>query len=391
MTRSNIFLLGLALVQIVLIILTGGDDVTIETHKEEMGREPFAGLQVSAVARIEITDDDLRTVVLERKEQPEKEKESEEDQSKDEDASEEKEEEGRWVLANLGGFPAKSGEAERAIRAIAKVRLMRVLTRRKKNFTALEVSDARFARHVVVKGEDGRVLADFYIGDSDRPNTVRFREAGKEVAYEASGIDTWDFNADPTSWVETSFTDFEKQDIVRVRLENENGTFEIALEEKQKPAAEGGEKAAAGEDEAAASRPAGQEGGKKDAAEGEAAEKVWVVVEPAPRAGTVLDKDDVEIWLGSFCSLYLADPIGPDETKAEYGFEKPTARVVLTMKDGQAHEIVIGAFREEDKDYYARRSGFDYVVTLREWSVNGPFKKKLDDLLPKEEDQQEDK
>jgi len=345
----------------VLLLCTGGEPTAPITSSKEVGQEPFATLDASMVARLEITDDNLKSVVLEKETASSKKKEKPDQQAKE-----------SWVMTSLGGFPARKSDAERAITSLKKLRISRVLTRKKKKFTGLQVSQERFARHLVLKDKAGKTLADLFIGDGDRPNAVHYRKLGGDTAFEASGIDTFDFNADTGSWVDTQFTNLTADDVVRVAFQSSAGNFVLAREAKPKKKEQ--------PKKPTTSKPSAKKEGKKKK---EPAEQQWVVKEPKKQAGTVCDQDKVKTLLSSLCSIYAANPIGKLKDPQSHGFDHPTAKVTITMKDKAETVITVGAERKKEKDFFAHRSGFDYILTLRSWTINDTLKKKLADLLPK--------
>lgn len=392
MSKANLILLGLAVVQIVLVLVTGGDGGGgASGGGPAAGEKPYTAIDAANVGKIEITDDE-KTVAVERVAGTEGKEDT-------------------WGLTSKEGYPVKSTEVTTVTGAVNKLVRGRSVTRHKKNHTNLQVSDSRFSRHVVVKDKSGGTLADFYLGEGKSSEGMFFRKAGEDTAYHASGANAYEFSTSPSSWVDTTFTDIPFDDVVKVKLEREAGTIEFAKVERPKggaaPAPAATEPPKEGEPKPPETPKEGEkpadppkEGEAKPAdapKEGEAAAKppeapkvetetVWTLTFPEAKD---LDKSKVESLVRSLGRIYMGDPVGKEE-KEEYGFAKPTATATITLKDGAVRTVTVGKKREKESDYYARRSGFDFIVTLRSYTVDDSFLKKLDDLLPPKPEEKKD-
>ncbi len=380
MSKTNLILLGIAVVQLVLVLFVGGDDGRRAASASVTLGDPIfaAALDSASIGRIEVTDDDGKTVEVQRVPGPEGKPDT-------------------FGLASKDGFPVRESEVTSLVGTLNKMRRGRVVTTKPKSFTNLQVANERFARHVVLKDKSGGTLADFYLGEGQKSDQLLYRKAGEEVAYLASGASSFEFSTGTSAWVETTFTDFPFDEVVKVKLERESGAIEFEREDRPKPGAapKEGEKPKEGEAPKDGDTP--KEGDKPK--EGEApkdgekpkdsekpaeapkpeTEPVWVL--RSPEGPKDLDKAKVDTLVRGLCRLYLAEPAGKGE-KEEYGFGKPTATATLTLKDGAVRTIKVGAKREKENDYFAQRTGFAFVATLRSYSIDDYFLKKLDDLFP---------
>lgn len=355
MSRTNLILVIVMVIQLVLLLAFGGDQDSSSAGESSSVKVEtvYSGIKLENIERIEIQDDE-QTIAVERVAGTDGKEDS-------------------WGLASKEGFPVRSTEVTQLVEVLGKLSRGRVVTSKKKNLANHEVSDDHFARRVTLKDKAGTSIADFYLGESGQPDQVIFRKAGNDVAYAATGVSTFQFAANASTWVDTKFTNFTFDDVTKLKIEREGGPIEIERQERPKAAA------------TEAKPPETTPPVEKKPEEGKPEEKkpetevVWVL--QTPEGPKDLDKSKAESMIRGLCQLYLGDPIGKAE-KPEHGFGKPTATASLTMKDGAIKVITVGAKREKETDYFARCSGFDFIATLRAYSVDDQILKKTDDLLP---------
>jgi|GEM_PF-7049316 hypothetical protein len=345
MNRLILILASLAAVQVLIITtcLGHGDE---SSAKEDFAiTQPFAHLKDADIHTLEVFESDGTSVKLVRGE--------------GKDGAE-----GAFGLANKGDYPAKITEVDNLLAAIKKLSTGRIATRQEKSFTALEVADQNFNRHVVAKAKDGTALADFYLGSGKKGGSIFYRRAGANLVQHATGVEPWEFSASATAWVESQFTEIAVDDVTKVTLERADGTLQIEKSEVVQ-----------------ARDPA-----LPPLKEGEEPEKdvVWTNTTAVPPQ--TLDNGKVEALLATLGRIYIAEPIGKGE-KPEQGFEKPSAKATLQKKDGSTIVLTIGAKRDKENDWFIRKSGFDWSATVRTYTVEDAFQKKAEALLPDKKDE----
>jgi Domain of unknown function (DUF4340) len=347
LVKANLIMLGLLLVQAIVIVALPKEGASAKAADDDTavaGRQPYSSVQAKDARAVTITSGDGKVVKLSGGAAKEG----------DKDVT-------TWVLANRDGFPARAADVEKIIDAVKKITLSRVITRQEKRYARLKVADGVMHARVQIAGEGGRTLSDFRLGEGDF-NSVHLRIEGDPAVYEATGVSTWEFPVAVSGLVDTSFLDLPADQVVKVRVSHAAEMFDVVKEAPEsRPESQ---PASRGTDTGPATR--GTE------------------TKPEPRwvsGGKTLDKTKVDSWIRALTRVSLGDPIGK-EKKPEYGFEKPTATVVLTMADGKETTIVVGAERKEEHDYYLTATGKDFVVTVASWSATDQFQKKLKDLLP---------
>lgn len=344
MNRLILILAALAAVQIVVITTCLGPEESGSAQDAVVITQPFASLQEADIHALEVTESDGNTVKLAR--------------GADKDGKP-----GAFGLADKGNYPAKQTEVDNLMSALKKLSTGRVATRQAKSFTALEVADQNFNRHVVARKKDGTVLADFYLGSGKKGGSIFFRRAGSDVAQHATGVDTWEFSASASSWVDSQFTEIPVDDVTQLTLERTEGTLRLQRSEQAKvvdpqvPLKEG---------------------------EQPETEVIWTETTAVPPRRA--DNSKVEALLSSLGRIYIAEPVGQGE-KPEQGFEKPTARATIQKKDGSTIVLSIGAQREKESDWFIKKSGFDWIATVRSYTVEDVFQKKSDALQADKKDE----
>ena len=346
MNRTSWILAICAALQLAAILVFLGPDTATQGGVITEATQPYASLKAEDITSISIIESDGTSVQLER----------ERKSAANADATAPL---GKFGLADKGAFPVREIELDNLVSAVQRISVGRVATRQEKSFTSLEVADQRFNRHVLLKKADGTVLADFFLGTGKQGSSVFYRRNGGDAAHHATGVDTYEFGTSANAWVETQFTDVPTAEVTRVTLEREAGVLTLERSEREKPRA--------------ADAPPLAEGVKPET------ESLWTEISATPPR--LADNGKVEALLAALGRMYLAEPIGA-ERKAEYGFDKPTAKATLVLKDGKTTMISVGAKREKENDWFIERSGFNWVATIRPYTLEEYFQKKADDLQP---------
>jgi hypothetical protein len=371
--KPVLVLAALAVVQTVLLLVTGsGGPEASAGPAVTAPRKPFAAVQASGVGSLAITDEEGKRIELRREEK---------------DGGE-----STWVLASSGNYPARAESVDNVMKALARLSLGRVITRRVAAFTELEVAESRFARHVVAKDPAGSVLVDLYVGNGKQPNTIVARLQGEDAAYQATGADTFEFSTNASSWVASLVFEAPFEEVVQASIRNEHGEFTVAKVERPKAAPpEGAKPPAEGEKPPAeGERPPAE--GEKPPAEGEtdptaggaapekpATETLWVL--RTAEGEKDAEASRVETWLRGATRIYIADPVGT-EARPDHGFDPPVATLTLTLKDGAVRTLELGSAKDKDGNQHLRTSKGPGIATIRSYTVNEVFLKRAADLVP---------
>jgi hypothetical protein len=348
MSKVNIVLAVVLAIQIVLILVVVspfGESETGTVDRVEL----FDGVAAGDVLEMRITDDEGKSIDLAK-------------------------EGGEWVVASAGGYPVKADKVEPVIEKILGLEGGRPVTRKPKNYVKLEVAEEKFQRKVELLGDGGREIGTLLVGASPNYNLRNVRREAEEAVYVVSGVTPWELATDATQWVDTRWLDFDSEGVRSLSLRHGDLSFEVVR---------------------------GEDGG-------------WRMTAPEDAPVT---EERMEGIVRGFSSLYLSEVVGKGDD-SEFGFDDPTAVVEIVVEkeepaeekagdrggegDGsgadsdpesgsetvvvtETHRVVIGAERDEESDYYAKRAGSDFVVTISSYTVENKFLRKLEDFLPAEE------
>ncbi len=196
----------------------------------------------------------------------------------------------------------------------------------KDSYAKYKVSDDKALHAVFYKGKD--VLLDAYFGeDGSRGQMTRI--AGKDGVYAVKGYSSYTFNKDSKSWRDKTILKFEENDVVKVTLADENGTFTFDK---------------SGDD------------WKPKFAKGKAG---------SPAELEKFDKSKLESLIRAYKALSAAD-FGDGKTPADTGLDKPIATLTFGLKDGGKQVVTFGGTAESNR--WIQKSGSDQIWSVSSWA-----------------------
>jgi hypothetical protein len=320
-----------------------------------------------------------------------------------------------WVVANRGGYPAKTADVSEFLEKVREARTKTENTRDPSKAKAFAGEDGW--TEVTVRGQGDATLARFGIGKSGAggsyENTyLRLGEpppaageapapalptaptpAGDFRVVTATGIDAY-VRADPEEWVDRDlWPSVTGSDVVEIEIDQrEKGrTVHLVREEKK----------------AAATEPK-KEGEGAETPPPEGGEDRWTMRKPTegPAAPSVANATAAAIANLSLESLVVAKEGAGD---ADYGFDKPQlvltarGRLLAGAESAPAYVVTVGKKVEGKETSYARRGSDPFVfeiseVSLREfrnepesWAEKKPDESKPAETPPGEEKPEEAK
>jgi hypothetical protein len=355
MTKLNKFLIAALVVQGVLLVAMRlvPEEESFAQPKKLLGK-----LDAANVARLSITDDQDTTVVLE-------------------------EQGGEWVLASGGGYSAQEDKVKEVLGKLAGLAAAEPVTDKKSHHRRLEVADEKFQRKVVVKLDGGEEHV-FFLGSSPVVNKAHFRRVGEDKVYLAGEISTWDVGTSAGTWVDTSYFEVEKDQVVELRLKNQHSELALHKVDGKWAAAapEGGE-----EEEQPAIKQSEVDSLLTTATSVKMQEPVSSKVLPDQRLG-----EDAAAVL-TLVTEMEAQGGDEEETNAEQeeaqattggGAEEASEASEELNVARQEHILRVGA--QKDKSRYAKSSSSKFVVLIGSWAADTFTDKKLEDLLEKKEE-----
>ena len=363
MTKLNKVLILLAALQLGILVASRAWNTK---QVEKPSSKTLLTLDKDAIQQIEIIDDEGKKALLK------------------------KQSAGVWKLANAGDYPVKKTTIEEFVNKLKSLKSTQLVTSKPEHRHRLEVAKDKFQRRVTVSLSDGKTRT-FFLGSSPLLRKVHLRFDDDDRVFLAGDLSAWDAGTSASTWVETSYFKADREDIVALELRNGQGEFRLVK-------GDGG----------------------------------WKITSSKPAEGQAeeLDQTQVDSLLSSAASVTLQTPVG-QEDKPEYGLDKPTATLLLQTQrkrktkgkqadkaeneaaprnsadKGKTGVARADASKKSDpaqlitrklrlrigakigEDYYAKSDDSPYVIRINNWTAETFTKKKISDLLKKEEDKPE--
>jgi hypothetical protein len=205
MSRTQLYLVGLLIVQVLLILL-----VRSPFSKASAGVEARALLPVlEAITpnRLEILGPDDESIRLAREGES-------------------------WRVESLDGFPADDEKVEELLSNLADLRVRRPVVSSGRYHETFKVADDVYERRIrlwAVAGSDAEV--DLFIGSSPNFRTSHVRRAGEDAVYEVRGLSSYDVRPASSGWIERELVQTDETRVVGFTLSNESGSFELVRED----------------------------------------------------------------------------------------------------------------------------------------------------------------
>lgn len=203
MTRTQLYLGGLLLLQLVMIIVVRSTSTDAATTG---GVQPLLpDFDASSVVRLEFVkgEDSLE---LERRGE-------------------------EWALPSQGGYPADSEKVGDLLDALGSASVGRPVVSSGRYHGSFKVADDAFELRLRAWAEGDALLADLILGSSPNLRTTHLRHAGTDPVFEARGLSSYDYRPTTESWIERNLVDESPQAVSEFSLTNSHGTIDAVREE----------------------------------------------------------------------------------------------------------------------------------------------------------------
>jgi hypothetical protein len=205
MNRTQLYLAGLLLVQVVLILIFRSPFTGASTGYESRALLP--ALDAITPSQVEILGPDEDSIKLTRRD-------------------------GAWRIDDLGGFPADGAKIESMLDDLKNIRVRRPVVSSARYHASFKVAaDDHEARIRLWDESEGDPDIDLIVGSSPNFRTSHVRLAGEDLVYEARGVSPYDLRPAQSSWIDRELLDADETGVVGVVLSNEAGSFELAKQE----------------------------------------------------------------------------------------------------------------------------------------------------------------
>jgi hypothetical protein len=326
MNRTQLYLAGLLLVQIVLILIFRSPFTGASTDYESRALLP--ALDAITPSQVEILGPDEDSIKLTRRD-------------------------GAWGIDDLGGFPADGAKIEKIesmLDDLKNIRVRRPVVSSTRYHASFKVAaDDHEARIRLWDESEGDPDVDLIVGSSPNFRTSHVRLAGEDVVYEARGVSPYDIRPAQSSWIDRELIDADETGVVGVVVSNEAGSFELVK----------------------------QEG-------------IWTVSAPAHVEDADLDQGKVDSLVRAAADIRLDDGTGPvDDAAHGLANPAATLVLRVQDAEGNLDEtaavrevtVRIGDHPEDDESKrYITRDGFGFTGTTWESSVRRLLEEKLEEL-----------
>lgn len=239
---------------------------------------------------------------------------------------------GGWILTSGGDYPANSETVESLLEKIVAIDTSRLATRTDESHDRLQVADDNYVVRVRLGFSDDSTRT-LYVGSSPNPRSTHVRLAGQSETFVTGELSRSDLQTTAGGWIDTTYITLNRDDIIALTVENDQGTFEL---EK------------VGEEE-------------------------WTLLglsEDEP-----FDDTQLNTMLSRISNMRLSEPLGT-ELEEGYGLADPQATVTVTTEDaegnGESYTLRIGAFDSGANIYTVKWSDSDYYVTVSAFNAE-PF------------------
>lgn len=184
--------LALTLLLGVQLLLALGLELGRPGLEAPVSRAPLFSFEPKQVARIRLEGSgDTGSVTLERKG------------------------EGKWVIGDLGDFPAAGARPEQLLQQLAGLMRPLPMATSEEARKRFKVADDGFGRRLTLEDGNGKVLANLLIGDSPGYKRVFARPAGDPGVYDLS-LAVSDVSSRRDDWLDTGLLHLEQDKITRI-------------------------------------------------------------------------------------------------------------------------------------------------------------------------------
>jgi hypothetical protein len=246
-----------------------------------------------------------------------------------------------WVLPEADDYPCRGNKVPEVLEKIVALKADRLVTQTPASHKRLKVADDAFERRIEFELADG-TRHKLYLGTSPTYRVIHVRADDQDEVYLASGLSVSDVGTQASTWIDTLYFSIERDQIVALTVENENGRFEFEQDD------------------------AG----------------TWTMKDLP--ADETLNENSVQGLVGRAASVQMLRPLGKTE-QDDYGLTEPSAVVTVQIRDGEGnvetYTLRVGAQSDEDNSYVVSSSESPYYVRVSSYTVKDFVEKTQEDFF----------
>lgn len=235
-----------------------------------------------------------------------------------------------WELKEPVSYKANSSNVTSLLNNLKQLKVTEQISEAADAYDKWGVSDEKGLRAVFKKGE--QVVFDAFFGDSGSRGQMT-RLGDKQGVYAIKGYSKYLYARDTAGWRDKTIFKFEDKEVVKVTIENENGSFTF-----------------------------------------EKSGDTWTGKHKEPKASAAKDIAEfkptkVDDMLRAYKSL-SASAFGDDKKPADVGLETPKATVTIELKDGTGKYTLAVGDTAEGTNRWVKASGKDAIFSISSWSAD---------------------
>ena len=247
-----------------------------------------------------------------------------------------------WVLPDVEDFPVNTSKVTEVLDKLLGVKVGQAIATTAASHDRLQVGEASFGRKISLSTSKGE--RTIFLG-SARGSSTHVRLGGSDEVFLASKLAIFDVPSDLGSWINTIYLTTTETTVGQVVLTNISGTLQFQRNVSD----------------------------------------VWEFKGLA--AGERFNPSRLETILSRVSSLYMVRPLGKT-AKPEYGLDRPTATLTLTLKSDLSSlaplVLQIGAKWGSDNTYVVKASTSPWYVAVNSFVVEEIVNAKREDFVEPE-------
>ncbi|BCX03909.1 MAG: hypothetical protein KatS3mg053_1847 [Candidatus Roseilinea sp.] len=246
---------------------------------------------------------------------------------------------GQWVLPEVEDFPVNESKVTELLNKLTAIQVGQPVATTATSHARLQVAEDTFARRVdLTTGQGDQTL---FFG-SARGGSSHVRLGGSNDVFLTTKLATFDISSDLPSWINTIYFTSTEAAVGKVVITNITGTLEFQRNVSD----------------------------------------VWEFKGLA--AGEVFNPSRLETILSRVSSLYMVRPLGKT-AKPEYGMDRPTATITLTLKSDLSSlaplVLTIGAKADADNAYVVKSRNSPWYVHVNAFILDEIVNARREDFI----------
>lgn len=246
---------------------------------------------------------------------------------------------GQWVLPEIEDFPVNATKVTELLDKLTAIQVGQPVVTTAAGHARLQVSDDAFVRRVdLATGKGDQTL---FFG-SARGGSSHVRLGGADEVFLTTKLATFDIPADLSSWINTIYFTATEAAVGQVAITNITGTLRFSRNVSD----------------------------------------VWEFQGLA--AGETFNPSRLETILSRVSSLYMVRPLGKT-AKPEYGMDRPTAVLTLTLKSDLSSlaplVLTIGAKQDAENAYVVKSRSSPWYVLVNSFILDEIVNARREDFI----------